>query len=88
MTLEYDLEAGALYIRVADGKVARTRELDGNTLADVDADGNVLGVEVVSAAYPWALTEVLQMEGISASAKAQIRAYFMAPVMPVMSVSV
>lgn len=88
MSLEYDLDAGALYIRLADGKVARTREPDRNTLADLDESGNVLGIEVVSARYPWAIAEVLAMEGISAAAKAQMRAYFMAPVMPVMSVSV
>lgn len=87
MTLEYDLNVGALYIRLADGKVTRTRELDDNTMVDVDAAGNVLGVEVVSADCPWALAEVLQMDGISAAAKAQMQAYFATPVMPVMSVA-
>lgn len=87
MFLEYDLTVGALYIRLADGKVARTRELDDNTMVDVDEAGNVLGVEVVSADCPWALTEVLAMEGISAAAKAQMQAYFAAPALPVMSLT-
>ena len=86
MALEYDLDAGALYIRLCDGQVARTRQLDDNTLIDLDDTGNVLGVEVVAVAYPWALAEVLQMEGISASAKAQMLAYFMPPQMPVVSI--
>jgi uncharacterized protein YuzE len=87
MSLEYDLDAGALYIRLCNGKVARTRQLDENTLVDVDAAGNVLGVEVVTVRYPWALAEVLQMDGITASAKAQMLSYFAPPMPPVMSVS-
>ena len=86
MALEYDLDAGVLYIRLADGKVARTRELDDNTFIDVDDAGNVLGVEVIAIRYPWALAEVLQMDGITASAKAQMLAYFAPPMPPVMSV--
>ena len=88
MGLEYDLDAGALYVRLCDGEVARTRQLDDNTLVDVDAAGNVLGVEVVAIAYPWALAEVLQMDGISAGAKAQMLAYFAPPALtrPTMTV--
>ena len=86
MALEYDLDAGALYVRLCDGEVARTRQLDDNTLIDLDAAGNVLGVEVVAIGYPWALAEVLQMDGISAGAKAQMLAYFAPPTRPVMMI--
>jgi uncharacterized protein YuzE len=86
MMLEYDLDAGALYIRLADGDVARTRQVDDNTLIDMDGAGNVLGVEVVSARHPWAIAEVLRMDGISAAAKAQMLGYFVPSSMPAMSV--
>jgi len=89
MALNYDLDAGALYVRLCDGKVARTRQLDDNTLVDLDEAGNVLGVEVVAIDYPWALADVLQMDGISAGAKAQMLAYFAPPALtrPVMTFS-
>lgn len=79
MTLEYDLDVSALYVRLCDGQVARTRQLDDNTLIDLDAAGNVLGVEVVAIDHPWALAEVLQMDGVSVAAKAQMLAYFAPP---------
>jgi uncharacterized protein YuzE len=87
VTLNYDLDAKALYIRLCDGKVARTRQFDDNTLADLDADGNVLGVEVVAIDWPWALADVLQMEGITAGDKAAMLAYFASPALtrPVVS---
>jgi uncharacterized protein YuzE len=90
MALNYDLDAQALYIRLCDGKVARTRQLDDNTLVDLDATGNVLGVEVVAIGYPWALAEVIQMDGITAGAKTQMLAYFAPPALtrPTVSFSV
>ena len=89
MALEYDLDAGALYVRLCDGDVARTRQLDNNTLIDLDAAGNVLGVEVVAIGHPWALAEVLQMDGIPAAAKTQVLAYFAPPALsrPVMTIA-
>ena len=39
----------AVYIHVREGKVATTREIEGDTLlADYDADGNVLGIEILA----------------------------------------
>jgi uncharacterized protein YuzE len=79
VTLEYDLTVGALYIRLADGKAARTRQLDDNTAADLDADGNVLGVEVVAIDCPWAIAEVLALDGISDGDRRELLAYFAPP---------
>ena len=79
MRLKYDLDVGALYIRLTDRSVARTRELDDNTLVDLDADGGVIGIEVVSIAHPWALSDILRDYTISADEQAQLRAYFLAP---------
>lgn len=45
---EYDSEADALYVRLADGQVARTVEYDHASFADLDSEGTVLGVEVLS----------------------------------------
>jgi uncharacterized protein YuzE len=76
MELKYDLNVGALYIRLADQAVARTREIDDNTVVDIDADGGVIGIEVISIGHPWALDDVLRDYAIPAAAAAQLRAYF------------
>jgi uncharacterized protein YuzE len=60
MKVEYDQQADALYIELnGAAEVARTVEIDPGTLVDVDADGKLLGVEVIRPARPWPLDEVL-----------------------------
>jgi uncharacterized protein YuzE len=76
MQLKYDLHAGALYIRLTDHAVTRTRELGDNANVDLDAAGDVVGVEVISIAYPWPLDEFLASYDIPASEAVQFRAYF------------
>lgn len=76
MRLKYDLNVGALYIRLTDRPVARTREIDDNTLVDLDQDGIVVGIEVVSIEHPWALDDILRDYKIPAGEEAQLRAYF------------
>jgi uncharacterized protein YuzE len=79
MRLKYDLNVGALYIRLTDAPVARTHEIDDNTLVDLDKAGGVIGIEVVSIESPWALGAVLRDYEISADEAAQLRAYFQMP---------
>ena len=43
----YDPEADAMYITLSRGKVARTEET-GPFLYDVNADGRLLGIEILS----------------------------------------
>ncbi len=48
--VEIDTEATAAYIRIRDGKVARTEPFEskkGLVMLDFDADQNVLGIEIV-----------------------------------------
>ena len=46
---KYDRDADALYIRLADGDVTRTVEVDDYRVLDMSDDGRVLGIEVL---YP------------------------------------
>lgn len=48
MKIRHDKESGAIYIRLRDGQVADTLELDEGAYLDVDADGYVLGAEFLS----------------------------------------
>jgi uncharacterized protein YuzE len=43
----YDQQADALYVRLREGNVARTDEIDELTFVDVDASGDPLGIEVL-----------------------------------------
>lgn len=52
MRLEYDKEADAAYVYFKDispGEVAKTISLDGNLNVDLDIDGRILGLEILSA---------------------------------------
>jgi uncharacterized protein YuzE len=76
MRLKYDLNIGALYVRLADRPTARTREIDDNTFIDLDEDGDVVGIEIISIAHPWALGDILREYSIPPDEVAQLRAYF------------
>lgn len=51
LTLIYDPDAQALSIRIRDGEVAETVELDQLVYVDIDAEGQPLEIEFVVAAY-------------------------------------
>ena len=71
MQLEFDLNVGALYIRLSDAKVARTREAGDNAAVDLDTAGGVVGIEVISTAHPWPLADILASYDIPAGEEAQ-----------------
>ena len=47
--LEYDGEADAAYLRLGEGRVAETIEVERGVLLDLDEKGRVVGVEVLEA---------------------------------------
>ena len=49
MILEYDKEVDALYIRIQEVRVARTEELEEGLNLDFDADGKLVGLEILNA---------------------------------------
>ena len=46
MKIQYFQETDTLYIEFKETAVAETRDLDENTLLDVDRDGNICGITV------------------------------------------
>ena len=50
MRFEFDNEADALYIRVGEGRVDRTIELEEGVYADLDAEARPLGLEFIALA--------------------------------------
>jgi uncharacterized protein YuzE len=47
MKIEYDPKADAMYIRLAAGEVADSDEVRSGVILDFDAEGNVLGIEML-----------------------------------------
>jgi uncharacterized protein YuzE len=47
MKIEYDPKADAMYIRLSDGVVADSDEVRPGVVLDFDADGKVLGIEML-----------------------------------------
>ncbi len=47
MLISFDPEAMSLYIQIKDAKVKRTIEVAPETFIDLDADGDLIGVEML-----------------------------------------
>ena len=47
MNVEYDQQADAIYIRLKDAEIATTRELQDHLIVDLDADGKMIGIELL-----------------------------------------
>jgi uncharacterized protein YuzE len=77
MRLDFDLNVGALYIRLSDQPVVTTDEAGDNANVDLDQVGRVVGIEVTSAAHRWPLAAILDSYQISEAEAAQLRAYFL-----------
>jgi uncharacterized protein YuzE len=74
MQLIYDNEADALAVKLAEGVVERTIEIDSGTLVDVEASGRVLTLEVIHPARRWPLDEVLARFPLTPDDAAVLRA--------------
>lgn len=68
MKLTYDTAADAMYLYLrdsADREVARTVAIDDGTNVDLDAEGNLLGIEVIGPHRNWPLDEILKRYEVS-----------------------
>ena len=65
MKVQYFEDTDTLYIEFQSQQIAQTRDLDENTLLDLDADGNVCAITFEHASQR-ADTSHLQVEGIAA----------------------
>lgn len=72
----YDLDANALYITVTDLPVTRTAEIDPGTLVDLDANGGIVGIEIIGPDRTWPVEDILARYHVVAEDAAQLRAYF------------
>jgi uncharacterized protein YuzE len=49
MEITFDKKADAVYIYLKKKKVFETKEITDDTIVDLDKDGNVIGIEILSA---------------------------------------
>lgn len=75
----YDLDAKALYITVREAAIDRTEEIDSGTMVDLDAAGDIVGIEVINPDRNWPLEEIIGRYRLPARAAAELRAYFPRP---------
>lgn len=61
MRIEYDKEVDALFIRIQEKDVARTQEVSNGVNVDFDAEGKLIGLEVLGAAKNYSLTDIFNL---------------------------
>jgi len=47
MEISYDKEADAMYIEFRKGEFTKNKKIDDFTIVDLDAKGNILGIELL-----------------------------------------
>jgi len=47
MKIRYDAQADAMYIKVGNGSIEKTKKIDDNTIIDFDKSGNLVGIELL-----------------------------------------
>jgi uncharacterized protein YuzE len=65
VTVRHDAEADAIYVRLDDGRYARTEEIDDFRNVDYDADGRAIGVEFLSVSDGVDLSDVPQADRVA-----------------------
>lgn len=73
---DYDADADALYLKLADCRVAHTVEVDSGTLVDLDSAGRLAGIEVIRPDRAWPLEDILHRFGVSPTEAAELRESF------------
>ena len=69
MEISLDLKADALYIKFQEGRFAKNKKIDYDTVIDLDAKGRLLGIEILN------VTKKVSMKDLSGvSVKLPLRA--------------
>jgi len=61
MKIEYDKEVDALYIRIQEKRVAHTKEIEEGINLDFDADGKVIGLEIIGATERYSREDIFNL---------------------------
>ena len=62
MKIKYDPEADVVYIKLSDAEILETEETDTGVIVDLDADGQVVGLEFLNAKDFFSAKAIRQFE--------------------------
>jgi uncharacterized protein YuzE len=68
-----DEKTDALYIYLDDGRPAATRQIEQGTIVDLDADGRLIGIEVICRHRAWSVEEILGSYAVSEADETRLR---------------
>lgn len=60
MKINYDKIADAVYIKIRNAKVKTTKEINDQVIADLDSQGNIVGIEILDASSQQSLVKSLE----------------------------
>ena len=61
MKIEYGKEVDTIYIHIQEKKVARTRQIEEGVNIDFDAQGKVIGLEIIGATDKYSLEDIFNI---------------------------
>ncbi len=61
MKIEYDKEVDALYIRIQEKKVFKTKEIEEGVNLDIDENGRIIGLEILDATKKYQLSDIFNL---------------------------
>ena len=68
-----DEKTDALYIDLNDRRPAATRQIEEGTIVDLDADGQLVGIEVICRHRSWPVEEILAAYDVSEADETRLR---------------
>lgn len=67
MKITFDKKADAMYIYLKKKKVFKTRQITDDTIVDLDKNGNVIGIELLSVSERIPIEEISHLDIVHAS---------------------
>jgi len=61
MKIEYDNEVDALYIRIQEKSVFKTKELEEGVNLDIDEEGKIIGLEILDAKQRYSQKDIFNI---------------------------
>jgi uncharacterized protein YuzE len=61
MTIDYSKSADALYVYVKQAEVAKSKEVEEGVVIDRDADGHLIGIEILDASIRIGLRDLVNV---------------------------
>ena len=61
MKIEYSKEADAIYVYFKEEYVSKSKEIEDGVVVDFDADGQLIGIEVLDVSQRFSLSDIVNV---------------------------